>query len=154
MLLLCLSTTPLGLQSTVFSAAYNASTFNIKAAVMHHAFTHTYPAVPIPFLAFTGSVDAVAPPKMAEDIFNAPGASAVRGLINKKGVGHHEPTTAYNPELAYFTVAFFKLFVDGQSASMGQDWSSLIFGNTSASLCGGGDGDMAECSVLGSPPSQ
>ena len=31
----------MGGQSTLYSAAYNSSTHNIKAAAMHHAFTHT-----------------------------------------------------------------------------------------------------------------
>ena len=44
----------MGGQSTVFSASFrNASANGIAAAVMHHAYTHEYPAPTIPFLAFT-----------------------------------------------------------------------------------------------------
>ena len=85
---------------------------------------------------------------MADALFAAPNASSTRGLVNKVGADHHEPTTSYNPWLAYYTVAWFKLFVDETSASLGQDWEDAIFGDTTTSVCGGGDGDMAECKFL------
>ena len=45
----------MGGQATVFSSSYgNATGHRIRAAVMHHAFTHDYPAPTVPFLAFTG----------------------------------------------------------------------------------------------------
>lgn len=45
----------MGGQSTVFASSLgNASGSNITAAVMHHAYTHAYPAPQVPFLAFTG----------------------------------------------------------------------------------------------------
>jgi hypothetical protein len=51
----------MGGQATVFSASYqNASDHGIKAAVMHHAFTHEYPGPSIPFLAMTGAVHCAA----------------------------------------------------------------------------------------------
>ena len=99
-------------------------------------------------MAFTGTLDATAPPEMAREIFNADGACAIRGLVNRKGTDHHEPSTHYNPALATFTVAWFKLHVDGTPSSLGMDWEALIYGEGSDSLCGGGDGEMAECSVL------
>lgn len=138
----------MGGQATLFSAAYNASSHNIKAAAMHHGFTHTYPAALAPFLTFTGTSDITAPPAMAEKMFNADGAAAARGLVNKKGANHHEPTTDYNVKLAMYTVAWFKLHVDGSKASMGQDWDGLIYGTDAASVCGGGDGTMQECNIL------
>ena len=140
----------MGGQSTLFSTAYNASTHNIKAAAMHHAYTHIYPAITdTPFLAFTGTTDPTAPPKMAEDIFNAPGAYDVRGLINKVGANHHEPTTSYNPVLAEATVAWFKLHVDQKPVSMGRNWTDFIYGTGSTTLCGGADGKMAACDIRG-----
>mmetsp|Transcript_1789 Transcript_1789/g.4541 ORF Transcript_1789/g.4541 Transcript_1789/m.4541 type:complete len:294 (+) Transcript_1789:70-951(+) len=139
----------MGGQSTLFSAAYNASTHNIKAAAMHHAFTHTYPAISsVPFIAFTGTDDTVAPPEMAEKIFNAHGTFRTRGLVNKKGANHHEPSTDYNPKLAQYTVALFKIFVEGTNASFGHDWSRELFGDGPDSLCGGGDGAMETCTLL------
>jgi hypothetical protein len=45
----------MGGQATLFSSSYgNASAYDIRAAVMHHAFTHTFPVSEIPFLDFTG----------------------------------------------------------------------------------------------------
>ena len=41
--------------------SYNATQYNIKAAVTHHAFTHSFPPISsIPFLVFTGTDDDVA----------------------------------------------------------------------------------------------
>ena len=82
----------MGGQATLFSAAYNATSHGIKAAALHHAYTHTYPAIPtIPHLVFTGTHDTTAPPVMASSIFNAAGAFATRGLVNKAGAKHDEP---------------------------------------------------------------
>lgn len=53
----------MGGQASLFSSSYNASTYNIKAAVMLHAFTHTYPAPKVPFIVFTGDKDTTAPAK-------------------------------------------------------------------------------------------
>lgn len=138
----------MGGQSAYFSAAYNGSDYNIKAAVMHHAFTHTYPAIAtVPFLAFTGTTDTVAPPVMAEKIYGADGAFATRGLINKIGADHHEPTTEYNPKLALYSVAWIKLHLDQTPSSYGNNWKDLIYGTGNNSLCSGGDGKMQECVV-------
>ena len=41
----------------------NTTEHNIKAAVMHHAYTHSYPAPQVPFLAMTSALDATASPK-------------------------------------------------------------------------------------------
>lgn len=141
----------MGGQASLFSAS-NASAIGahrIKAAALHHAFTHEYPAALVPFLAFTGTLDFTAPPAMAQSIFDASGASSTRGLVNKRGVDHHEPSTHYNPALALFTVAWFKLHVDGVASSEGMAWDELIYGTGGDSLCGGGDGEMQQCSVLG-----
>lgn len=81
----------MGGQATLFSAAYNGTQYRISAAVMYHAFTHTYPAITsVPFLTFTGTLDTTAPAEMAEKIFGANGASSNRGIINKVGADHHE----------------------------------------------------------------
>ena len=138
----------MGGQATVFSGARNATQYGIKAAAMHHAFTHIFPAVQVPFLAFTGTADDVAPPSMAERIFDAPNASSTRGIVNKVGANHHEPSSDYNPGIARYTVAWMKLFLDGTPASLGMDWEGMLFGNGTDSLCGGGDGSMKQCELL------
>lgn len=97
------------------------------------------------------SDDTTAPPEMANKIFGAAGACSNRGLVNKKGADHHEPTTHYNPELASATVAWFKIHLDRKPVSMGKNFTDLIYGTGRASLCGGADGAMAACQILGSP---
>jgi len=139
----------MGGQSAVFAAAYNGTGANIKAATFHHAYTHSYPAIKtVPFIAFTGTTDTTAPPPMAEKVFKAAGAIGARGLVNKVGANHHEPTTSYNQKLALYSVAWIKIHLDKTPKSLGNDWDSLIFGNGTTSLCGGGDGKMKECTVL------
>ena len=144
----------MGGQATLFSAAYNATSHGIKAAALHHAYTHSYPAIlTIPHLIFTGTHDIVAPPEMASSIFNAAGAFATRGLVDKVGAQHDEPGgsdggAAYNPELPLFTVAWFKIFVDETPVWRGHDFHGMIFGAGNGSLCGGGDGAMANCTTL------
>lgn len=138
----------MGGQSAYFAAAYNSTEYKIKAAVMHHAFTHTFPPIDdVPFLTFTGTTDSTAPPEMAENIYNAKGDIANRGVINKIGADHHEPTTEYNPKLALYTVAWIKLHLDQTSTSFGMDWKNMIYGNNTSSMCGGGDGAMKVCTV-------
>jgi hypothetical protein len=39
---------------------------------------------------------------MANNLFNAAGASTQRGLVNKKSADHHEPTSHYNPYLPWY----------------------------------------------------
>ena len=143
----------MGGQATVFSGADagNVSRYDIRAAVMHHAYTHTYPPVTVPHLVFTGSSDHTAPPSMATGIFDAPGASAHRGLVNKKGATHYEPITPlllqYNPLLAQFSAAWMKVHLDGTPQADGNDYDAMIYGAGSDSLCGGGDGDQVTCTI-------
>jgi len=138
----------MGGQSAYFAAAYNSSEYNIKAAVMHHAFTHTYPAVNnVPFLAFTGTTDTTAPPEMAVNIYNTKGDISTRGIINKVNADHHEPTSEYNPKLALYTVAWIKIHLDQTTSSYGNNWKDMIYGTGSFSMCGGGDGAMKQCTV-------
>eukprot|EP00940_MAST-03C_sp_MAST-3C-sp2_P002944 g2944.t1 len=140
----------MGGQGTVFASSYdNASTYDIRSAVMHHAYTHEYPAPKVPFLAFTGVEDMTAPPKMAEAFFGAEGAAQPRGLVNRKWTTHHEPDIlGYNKLLPQFTAAWFKITLQHISNENGIDYESMIFGNASTSLCGGGDGSMAECTLV------
>ena len=66
----------MGGQATLFSSSYrNASDYDIRAAVLHHAFTHQYPGPAVPFLAMTGTDDHIAPPKMTYDYYNNPDAN-------------------------------------------------------------------------------
>jgi hypothetical protein len=139
----------MGGQATVYSSSLkNTSAYEIKAAVMHHAYTHSYPAPLVPFLAFTGAKDTIAPPRMTEDYFNAKGANPIRGLVNKESATHHEPdTTDYNPLLAQFSAAWFKMFLDKTPSADGFDYHEMIFGKGTTSVCNGGDGAMKACEM-------
>lgn len=146
----------MGGQATMFSAALGADSHNIRAAVLHHAYTHTFPAIQkVPFLAFTGTNDTTAPPPMAFSIFNATGACAERGLVNKIDAEHSEPMSDkpyYNPQLAWFTVAWLKVHLDRTPVASGVDFEELLYGAGSSSLCHGGDGAMANCTLLRKTP--
>ena len=139
----------MGGQATAFSAARNSSSDNISAAVLLHPFTHTYPALRVPFLVFTGTAEDTAPPAWSKALFDAPGAWPVRGLVNKVGATHHEPQsgTDYNPRLAYFAAAWLKLYLTRTPRGSGLDFEAAIFGNSTGSLCGGGDGKVLDCEL-------
>ena len=143
----------MGGEATVFSSSYNnASDYDIKAAVMHHAFIRDeHPAPQIPFLAMTGSDDSTADPAETEKYFNASGANPHRGFVNKKGATHMEPIgslkEAYNPLLAQFTASWFKIYLDLTPQAYGVDFDAMLFGKDGHSICGGGDGAMAECEM-------
>lgn len=136
----------MGGQSTLFSSGPDAASYGIKAAVMHHAFTHIFPAPTVPFLAFTGTIDGTASPNMTKAFYNAEGAHPVKGMVNKVGMGHHEPAQGddFNPALASLTAAWFKLYLDETPQRDGNDYHDLIFGK----MCGGEyDGAMEQCEV-------
>ena len=145
----------MGGQATVFSSAYagNSSEYNIKAAVMHHAYTHAYPAPQVPFLAMTGKQDGIAPASMTEHYYRARDGNAHKGLVNKQDCNHFEPNTLpvcdpyCNPELAQYTAAWFKIYLDKTPQADGNDYHDMIFGKGAESLCGGGDGKMVECEL-------
>jgi len=146
----------MGGQATLFSSSFhNASEQHIKAAVMHHAFSRSQsPAPAVPFLAFTGEKDDIARPKWTRKFFDAPlhgNASVPKGLVDRSDTDHLEPLFWFNDKaLALFTAAWFKLYVVGVRASDGVDWEEVIYGNSTDSLCGGGDGsadEMKECLV-------
>jgi hypothetical protein len=146
----------MGGQSTVFSSSFNnASEHGISAAVMHHAYTHDYPPPQIPFLAFTGKEDDLASHRCTKRYYEASGGSPTKGFVNKKRhADHHEPEenylhlgSAYNPRLAQFTAAWFKLHLEKKTREFGVDFAKLIYSNSSTSLCGGGDGKMVHCEV-------
>ena len=141
----------MGGQATLFSSsAQNATGHNIKAAVMHHAYTHAFPPPTVPFLAFTGTADVVAVPESASEIFDS-GEDTVahRGLVNKEHATHTEPIfDGGGDALTLFTVAWFKLYLDKTPQAMGVDFHRLLYGQGSTTLCGGGDGAMNNCTVL------
>ena len=142
----------MGGQATLFSSSYkNATANNIKAAVMQHAYTHQYPSPTIPFLAFTGALDDVAPPSMTHNFFDAAAASGQapnRALVNKKYATHLEPINweAY-ANVGKFSAAWFKLHLELVNEQDGINYELLIYGNGTDSLCGGGDGLMVDCTV-------
>jgi len=144
----------MGGQATLFSSSYsNASSHDIKTAVMHHPYTHVFPAATVPFIVFTGDKDDLATPKeMAIRVFNTTGANPHRAFINKHGVDHDEPdVTGYNPLLAQFSAAWYKLYLENKTHEYGIDFREMIYGTGPKSVCGGGDGKMAQC-VLKAPP--
>lgn len=107
------------------------------------AYTHDFPTPTVPFLAFTGDLDETAPPQMARDMFLASGGSDVRGIVDRVDAGHQEPNIgSYNPLLAKFTAAWFKIFLDGKTVEGDVDYEKLIFGDGADSVCGGGDGEV------------
>ena len=53
----------------------------------------------------------------------------------------HKDAKNYNPLLAKFVAAWFKIFVTGERGLV----EDLIFGSAPASLCHGGNGIMEEC---------
>jgi len=144
----------MGGQATLFSAAKAAASHDIRTAVMHHAYTHTYPAVrDIPYLAFTGTNDTLAPPMMTDSFFNAEGSYPERGLVNRIGEGHSAASEwgdgeYYNPMLAWYTVAWFKVHLDKTPVANGVDFEELVYGSSANSLCHGGDQAMRKCTLL------
>lgn len=142
----------MGGQATLFSSSYdNATANNIKAAVMQHAYTHQFPSPTVPFLAFTGSWDTIAPPAMTHNFFDAAAASGTapnRAFVNKKDATHLEPIWWPSvSDVGKFSAAWFKLHLELVDQQDGIDYASLIYGNGTESLCGGGDGVMVECVV-------
>jgi alpha-beta hydrolase superfamily lysophospholipase len=139
----------MGGQSTVFASSYaNATQNGITAAVMHHAYTHSYPAPTIPFLAMTGTSDLIASHKMTENYYHAQDACPTKGLVNKIGATHSEPDVeAFNEYLPQFTAAWFKIHLDKMPNDFGIDFDNMIYGTDSSSLCNGGDGNMKECEL-------
>ena len=134
----------MGGQATLFSSSYNSSSHNIKAAVMHHAYTHNFPAPQVPFAVFTSELDKTAPVEpMATGIYNVVGGSSIRGIVDKMDTDHDEPDILnYNPLLSKYTAAFFKLYLDQTPQADGFDYENMIFGNDISSVCGGGDGSI------------
>ena len=56
----------------------------------------------------TGFALRLPPPDSFHSFATALGAFGTRGIVNKKGADHHEPTTHYNPMISVYTVAWFK----------------------------------------------
>ena len=137
----------MGGQATVFSAARElAREHEIRAAVMHNAYTHVFPRVDVPSLIFTGTEDDTATPLMSEELYGNLTSGLPAGLANKEGTGHHAPDLlGYDPLIAQFTAAWFKLHLDGVSSQYGHDFAEMIQGRGAESLCGGGFGRMASC---------
>ena len=145
----------MGGQSTVFSASYgNATAHDIRAASMHHAYTHQTPGPTVPFLAFTGESDNIAWPFMTSWFSDAADERLPRGLVNKWDAGHFEPeddwiwgVSTYNPLFSQYTAAWFKLYLEGKKTEFGIDFDNMIYGTGEDSVCGGQDGAMAECTM-------
>lgn len=138
----------MGGQATLYSSGGgHPKQYGITAAVMHHAYTHSFPPPEIPFLVMTGTTDKIAPAHpMAVNIYNAKGAFSSRGLVNKRGANHFEPNpNGYNNLLPQYTAAWFKYYLDKTPKAYGINFEELIFGTGLTSVCHGGDGAMDEC---------
>ncbi|GMI27096.1 hypothetical protein TeGR_g7885 [Tetraparma gracilis] len=133
----------MGGQATLFSSAYNATSHNIKAAVYHHAWTEDFPAPQVPFLSMTSTYDDEADATtMGQAIYDIEGTEHhTKGLVSKANFGHHEADIlGINPLLGQFTAAWFKLMLEGKGEESNVDYEEMIFGTSSTSICGGGDG--------------
>jgi predicted dienelactone hydrolase len=148
----------MGGQATMKSASsLHVAGHGIKAAVMHHAYTHIYEAPTVPFLVFTGTADVIALPAQTTRFYELDGANPIKGYVNKKGATHFEPNSldpAGAKKLGKYSAAWFKVFLDETPQSGGVDFHEMIFGKGPDSLCHGGDGEMEHCSTHdGTPPS-
>ena len=76
-------------------------------------------------------------------------AGLARGLVNKVGTPHAEQDdgSQYNPFLGYFSVAWMNNFQPAAQLAAATDCKSLIFSDTSSSVCDGGDGTLADCDM-------
>jgi hypothetical protein len=145
----------MGGQASLFSSSGgNASAYDIRAAVLHHAYTHSFPAPTVPVLVFTGEEDTVSPAKtMAFPIIDvAAEAGCVHGLVDKTRATHHEPDiTSLDTNgialLAQFSVAWMKIHLDLTPQAYGIDFAEMIYGSRDDAVCGGGDGDMTQCTI-------
>ena len=141
----------MGGQSAMFSSSANSTSHDIRAAVLHHAYTHTFATPSVPFLAFTGDADDTAPVQMAVGIYEGDGGSDVRGIVDRVDATHTEPVVgSYNPLLAKFTAAWFKLFLDGVTTEGEMDYERILFEDGTDTVCGGGDGKVNDdfCEVV------
>ena len=145
----------MGGQATLFSSSEgNATAYDIRAAVMHHAYSHDFPAPTVPYLDFTGEKDTTAPADtMGVPIYEAGEDSNLpRGLVDKTNAGHHEPDiTCIDINgiqlLAQYSAAWFKLYLDKTPTNYGIDFDSMIYGTGTDSVCSGGDGEMTACTI-------
>jgi len=137
----------MGGQATLYSSAYNATEFNIKAAVYHHAATSEFPTPTVPHLIMTAEFDDEAvPEKDALPIFDLDTPDSMsKGIVNKAGFGHHQPDIlGFNPLMPQFTVAWMKVFLDNVMVEGDNDWEDMIFGTGDKSICSGGDGGVID----------
>jgi len=99
---------------------------------------------------FTGTGDTTALAKETLALFNASSATGLsRGLVNRVGATHFEQDDGpqYNALLGLYSVAWTNNFHPPAQLAAAIDWNSLIFGNSSTSVCHGGDGVLADCEM-------
>ena len=105
----------MGGQATLYSSSTDGTrTHDIRAAAMHHPYTHSYPKPTVPYIVFTGDKDAIATPAMAEAIYAGGRGSSGggRAFANKLNSGHQVVT-----QLEYVVVVVETLAFDGMSSS-------------------------------------
>ena len=137
------------------------------------SFTFDVPCPNVPILLFTGTADG---PQIVgrpgeEPIFERTDGSAnetaylyercaatgmPRGWVNRVNATHNEPADSgpFNPMLGLYSVAWstvFRNFAGRPHAvaarSAGVNWTTLIFSGGRSSVCGGGDGQVANCTM-------
>ena len=78
-------------------------------------------------------------------------AKTVSKVYAEKTAAGHQATSLldYDNLQAQFTAAFFKVHLTQELVSpiTGVDFESMIYSNSSASICGGGYGEMTECKL-------
>jgi hypothetical protein len=145
----------MGGQATLFSSSYdNATDHDIRASVLHHAFSHTFPEPTVPTLVFTGEADNTTPPEtMGIPMYQAALAGGVpTGIVDKTLANHHEPDITCMDRngislVGQFTAAWFKVYLDKTPQAYGFDFNDMLFGDSADSVCNGGDGQMTQCTL-------
>mmetsp|Transcript_25308 Transcript_25308/g.49796 ORF Transcript_25308/g.49796 Transcript_25308/m.49796 type:complete len:313 (+) Transcript_25308:19-957(+) len=138
----------MGGQATAVGAASACTEkWNILAAVLHHPAPGKVPAgnvgsnISVPLIGFTSSGDNICPPDETEGIMNA-SQTATKAFRNAEGLSHLEPVLFppyYNPLLATFTAAWFKVFLNQDRGK----FYDMVFGSAPDSLCK--SMEMASC---------
>lgn len=129
-----------GQGATIGACAACAARWGVRAAVLHHAASAATPAgnlgakIAVPTLGMATTGDSIWPE--TEAIMNATRAAPLpHGFRNEVGWSHLEPVLlppVENPLLATYTAAWFKVFLNNETAGAYHD---LIFGVDENAMC-------------------
>ena len=117
---------------------------------VHNSGEQAPPLPRVPTIMFTGTNDTVAYPNATLGLFEvlerAAAFDLAHGLVNKFGATHLPDD---DTRIGLYTVAWAKLFQTTQAnLTVGINWADVIYGNASRSICGGGDGQMVNCTMV------